>query len=61
MQGDARNLSMIADNSIDLICTHPPYADIIHYSEDIDGDMSLMPMKDFCLKSAKLRKNAIGY
>lgn len=61
MQGDARNLSSIADDSIDLICTHPPYANIIHYSENIDGDMSLMPMKDFCLKSARLRKNVIGY
>ena len=27
-QGDARKLD-IADGSIDLICTHPPYADII--------------------------------
>ena len=41
-QGDARNLSSVGDDSIDLICTHPPYANIIHYSEDIDGDMSLM-------------------
>lgn len=61
MQGDARNLSSIDDNSIDLVCTHPPYANIIHYSLDIDGDMSLMPMKDFCLKSAKSQKNVIGY
>lgn len=37
-QGDARRLSMIADDSIGLICTHPPYADIIRYSEDIEGD-----------------------
>lgn len=54
IQGDARNLSMIADNSIDLICTHPPYADIIHYSENIDGDMSLMPMKDFLFEIGKV-------
>ena len=54
MQGDARNLSSIADDSIDLICTHPPYADIIHYSEDIDGDMSLLPMKDFLFEISKV-------
>jgi hypothetical protein len=30
--GDARNLSFINNNSIDLICAHPPYADIINYS-----------------------------
>ena len=47
VQGDARNLHDIDDNSIDLICTHPPYADIIHYSEDIDGDLSLLPIKKF--------------
>lgn len=34
-KGDARNLDFIPDSSIDLICTHPPYADIIKYSEDI--------------------------
>lgn len=28
-KGDARNLDFIKDNSIDLICTHPPYANII--------------------------------
>lgn len=28
--GDARDLSFIKDNSIDLICSHPPYANIIH-------------------------------
>jgi len=32
-KGDARNLREIKDNSIDLIATHPPYADIIKYSE----------------------------
>ena len=54
VQGDARNLTTIADDSIDLICTHPPYADIIHYSEDIDGDMSLMPKKDFLFEIGKV-------
>ncbi|WP_288907459.1 TRM11 family methyltransferase [uncultured Desulfovibrio sp.] len=47
IHGDARNMPFINDNSIDFICTHPPYADIIHYSEDIDGDMSLLPVSDF--------------
>ena len=54
MQGDACNLSEIADDSIDLICTHPPYADIIHYSEDIDGDLSLLPIKDFLFEMGKV-------
>lgn len=46
INGDARKLDL-PDNCVDLICTHPPYADIIHYSENIDGDLSLLPMKDF--------------
>ncbi|MGN1347848.1 MAG: TRM11 family SAM-dependent methyltransferase [Acutalibacteraceae bacterium] len=46
-KGDARSLDFLADNSIDLICTHPPYADIIHYSEDIPEDLSLLKVKDF--------------
>ena len=33
--GDACDLKSTEDNSIDLICTHPPYADIIKYSDHI--------------------------
>ena len=53
-KGDARNLDFISDESIDLICTHPPYADIIHYSEnmDIDNDLSNFGVGDF-LKEMK--------
>ena len=50
---DARELPLAA-NSIDLICTHPPYADIIHYSEDIEGDLSLLPIKDFLFEMGKV-------
>lgn len=40
--GDARNLDQIEDESIDLIATHPPYANIISYSKvkKIEGDLS---------------------
>jgi len=40
--GDARNLDLIEDESIDLIATHPPYANIIPYSKKrrIEGDLS---------------------
>lgn len=40
-QGDARKLQEIPDKSIDLIATHPPYSDIIKYSNgEIEGDLS---------------------
>ncbi|MDK2805853.1 MAG: hypothetical protein PWQ94_1017 [Thermoanaerobacterium sp.] len=39
--GDIRNLKEIDDNSIDLIITHPPYLNIIKYSNgNIEGDLS---------------------
>jgi len=39
--GDARNLNQIDDETIDLIATHPPYANIIAYSNDrVEGDLS---------------------
>lgn len=44
--GDARKLDL-PDESIDLICTHPPYANIIQYSENIDGDLSHLEIKAF--------------
>jgi DNA modification methylase len=46
-KGDARNLDFVPNSSVDFVCTHPPYADIIHYSDDIDGDLSLLPVKQF--------------
>lgn len=46
-KGDARNLDFIPDESIDLICTHPPYADIIKYSENNPEDLSHCKVKDF--------------
>ena len=50
---DARRLPL-DDESIDLICTHPPYADIIHYSENIEGDLSLLSIKDFLFEMGKV-------
>lgn len=47
--GDARKLEL-SDDSIDLICTHPPYADIINYSDGIDGDLSLLSINPFLRK-----------
>ncbi len=46
-KGDARHLDFIRNESIDLICTHPPYANIIQYSDDIPDDLSLLKVKDF--------------
>ncbi len=51
-QGDARNLNFVPDESIDFICTHPPYADIIKYSEGIEGDLSQLTVPEFLKQMA---------
>lgn len=53
-KGDARNLDFISDNSIDLICTHPPYANIIEYSENIKEDLSHLKINDFLEEMKKV-------
>ena len=56
--GDARKLDFIKDESVDLICTHPPYANIIEYSSDIENDLSRLEMKDFLIEMQKVAKES---
>lgn len=51
--GNACSLDL-ENESIDLICTHPPYADIIKYSEGIAGDLSQLKYKDFLVEIEKV-------
>ncbi len=46
-KADARTLDFMKDSSVDFICTHPPYADIIKYSDGISGDISLLDYDGF--------------
>lgn len=45
--GDARNMSMLENDTIDFVCTHPPYANIIKYSNNLSTDLSLLEYEDF--------------
>jgi len=46
--GDARNLNLIEDNSVNLIATHPPYAGIITYTNKrVEGDLSSLKLMDY--------------
>ncbi|SFA93574.1 DNA methylase [Acetitomaculum ruminis DSM 5522] len=56
--GSASDLHFIKDNGIDFICTHPPYANIIKYSKDIEGDISLLDVDDFLCKMEIVAKEA---
>ncbi|MGQ9503106.1 MAG: hypothetical protein ACUVSF_13980 [Anaerolineae bacterium] len=52
--GDARDLSTIPSNSVDLICAHPPYAGIIQYGARIPGDLSTCSVQDFLVEMRKV-------
>jgi DNA modification methylase len=55
-QNDSRDLSMLKDNSIDFILNHPPYADIIKYSnKKIKEDLSnIHDLDEFCDEMEKV-------
>lgn len=55
-QEDATDLKDISNNSVDLICTHPPYASIIKYSKNIEGDLSLMSIDEFLISMRNVAK-----
>ncbi len=58
-QGDARELSFIKSESLDLICTHPPYAHIIRYSEEIREDISLLSLERFVQAMTNVAKESL--
>lgn len=56
INASATNLHMIDDYTIDFVCTHPPYADIIKCSDNIDDNISLLPYQDFINELNKVSK-----
>ena len=59
--GDARNLDKIENESIDLVATHPPYANIIGYTKNSnhkeEGDLSQVGnVKEFTNEMYKVAK-----
>lgn len=54
----ATNLSFMKDSHIDFICTHPPYANIIKYSKNIDDDISLLGVEGFLEEMKKVAKES---
>jgi len=52
--GDARKLSFLPNNSIDLICSHPPYANILQYTDSKNSDLSFLDVDDFLKEMSKV-------
>ncbi len=57
-QGTASDLSFIKDGGIDMVCTHPPYANIIQYSQDISEDLSHLHYEEFLHAMRKVAQEA---
>lgn len=57
IKGDATKLTL-QDKSVDFICTHPPYMDIIKYSNRIDGDISLLNGERFYTRISSVAKES---
>lgn len=57
-EGNASDLSFIKNQSMDLVCTHPPYADIIQYSKEIKEDLSHLSYKDFLSALSEVAKES---
>lgn len=55
---DSRNLSKIKDKTIDFVLTHPPYVDIIKYSEGklVDDLSNISNIDAFCDEMEKVAK-----
>lgn len=56
--GDARDLSFLNDDSIDLICAHPPYADIVHYTDKNPNDLSYCSIGEFLEEISKVAEES---
>lgn len=56
--GNAMDLHFIKDSRIDFICTHPPYSNIIKYSKEIEGDISLLDVDDFLIEMKKVAEES---
>ena len=48
----------IKNNSIDCICTHPPYANIIKYSKENQYDISLLSVEKYLLAMKNVAKES---
>lgn len=56
--GDARDLSFLDNESVDLICAHPPYANIIQYTNNIEGDLSFLQIEEYLREVEKVAKES---
>lgn len=56
--GDARDLCLLGDSSVDLICAHPPYTNIIHYTDSKEGDLSFFDIEEFLKEMATVARES---
>ncbi len=52
-KADARDIPL-EDDSVDLICTHPPYGPAIRYTASVEGDLSRLGEEDYLKEMEKV-------
>ena len=52
-------LPQIPDNSIDMIFADPPYANIIHYTDSTEGDLSFLDIDEFLKEMVKVARESL--
>jgi DNA modification methylase len=58
--GDARAMRAIRNESVQLVCAHPPYLDMIRYTRGIPGDLSAIKDPDeFGVELGKVAKECL--
>lgn len=59
IRADSTNLKgIVPDNCIDFLFAHPPYANIIKYSKDIEQDISRLELREFLVKMKSFSKES---
>ena len=58
MINDARDLSFLEDGAVDLICAHPPYSNIIQYTDSKKDDLSYLDINDFLKEMTKVARES---
>ncbi|MEO0080017.1 MAG: DNA methyltransferase [candidate division WOR-3 bacterium] len=57
---DALKLDSFAPQPVDLICTHPPYANIIRYTHSIPGDLSALGVEEFLAAMRRIAEMSLA-
>jgi ubiquinone/menaquinone biosynthesis C-methylase UbiE len=56
--GDAREMKTMKNNSVHLICSHPIFSDVVHYTGTEEGDLSFFGIEKFLKEMSRVAKES---